>query len=45
MSAVFVAKRESVEEIFDRGKADPMKIGRSPGADALQVLKRGLEKI
>jgi hypothetical protein len=45
MAAVLIAKRKAVKEIFDCGEPDPLKIGRAPGPDALQVLKRGLKKV
>jgi hypothetical protein len=45
MAAVFIANGKTVKEIFDGGEADPFKIGRAPGPDAFQVLKRVLKKV
>jgi hypothetical protein len=37
-ATVFVADRESIEEILDRVQADPLEIGPAPRADAFEEL-------
>src|SRR5205085_2773060 len=34
MAAIFIPKRKAVQEIFDGGEADPLKIGRASWSDA-----------
>jgi hypothetical protein len=36
LSAIFIAKRESIEEIFDGDKADALQIGSPLGPDAFK---------
>jgi len=44
-AAVFVADRESIQEIFDREQADALEIRRAARADPLQELERRREQI
>ena len=39
MTAILVAKREPVQQIFNRGQAGVSEIGRAPGTDALEELQ------
>lgn len=43
MAAIFVADRETIQKVFDGREADALKIGRTPGPDALQELEWSLE--
>jgi hypothetical protein len=38
MASVLIAERKAIEQIFNRGKTDALKICRAPRADAFQVL-------
>jgi hypothetical protein len=38
VAAIFVADGKAIEKIFNRGKADPLKIGRALRSDAFQKL-------
>ena len=45
MASVFITDREPIEKIFDRGKADALKIRRALWADALQISKGCLQEV
>jgi hypothetical protein len=42
VSAVLVADRKPIQQVFDRFESDAAEIGGAPRADALQILKRPL---
>jgi hypothetical protein len=44
-SPIFVSKGKTMKEIFDACQPDPPEIGGASRPDALQILKRRLEKI
>lgn len=45
VSPVFVTQGKTMKEIFDACQPDPLQIGGAAWPDALQILKRRLEKV
>ena len=45
MTAILVAKREPVQQIFNRDQAGVSEIGGAPGADAFEELQRRREDV
>jgi hypothetical protein len=43
--AILVADRKAIQQVFDRVEADPLEIGGTAGANALEVLKGRLQRV